>query len=252
MLNHTPIVYGIRSPSNDAPWTKELNGVLDIWAKINEFGATPPIDIFPVLKWVPQRFLNNWVTRTKVVHDKLHELYDKLLRSVETRRNAIGPMHCIADRVLDQNGDNTLSRHNVMFLAGVALKGGSDTTASTLATFVQAMIAFPEVQRKAHAELDTVIGGSRIPDWKDYPALPYVAAVVKETMRWRPTAPLGVPHALSEGLFPSRSQHHECLLTAGRSVDRRQISSERYSGLCQCLGTAPRREEVSKLARLRP
>ncbi|KAK3673518.1 hypothetical protein LTR78_006752 [Recurvomyces mirabilis] len=192
------IVYGIRSPSNNAPWTKELNGVLDLWAKINEFGATPPIDIFPFLKWIPQRYLGNWVTRTKIVHDKLHELYDKLLRSVEARREATGPMHCIADRVLDQNGDQALSRHNVMFLAGVALKGGSDTTASTLASFVQAMIAFPEVQRKAHAELDAVIGPSRIPDWNDYATLPYVAALVKETMRWRPTAPLGVPHALSE------------------------------------------------------
>ena len=88
-----------------------------------------------------------------------------------------------------------------MLLAGVTLKGGSDTTASTLASFVQAMIAFPEVQRKAQAEIDAVIGESRIPVWSDYDSLPYLATLVKETMRWRPTAPLGFPHALSEGAF---------------------------------------------------
>jgi cytochrome P450 len=76
---------------------------------------------------------------------------------------------------------------------------GSDTTASTLTSFMQAMLAFPEVQRKAQAEIDAVIGISRIPDWSDYRKLPYVAQVLKETMRWRPTAPLGVPHVLSQG-----------------------------------------------------
>jgi len=53
---------------------------------------------------------------------------------------------------------------------------------------MQAMIAFPEVQHKARTEIDTVIGDSRIPEWLDYKSLPYVATVVKETMRWRPTA----------------------------------------------------------------
>jgi cytochrome P450 family 619 len=75
----------------------------------------------------------------------------------------------------------------------------SETTASTLITFVQAMLAFPGVQRKAHEELDAVVGESRLPTWSDYNNLPYVAMVVKETLRWRPTAPVAFPHALSEG-----------------------------------------------------
>ena len=133
------------------------------------------------------------------MHDEVHSLYGGLLKAVEKRRETTGPVYCIADRVLDSNAKNGLTDHNVMLLAGVTLKGGSDTTASTLESFVQAMIAFPEVQKKAQAEIDTVIGENRIPVWSDYDSMPYVATVVKETMRWRPTAPLGVPHALSEG-----------------------------------------------------
>lgn len=131
----------------------------------------------------------------------MHSLYGGLLKAVEKRRETTGSVYCIADRILDQNEKNGLTNHNVMLLAGVTLKGGSDTTASTLASFVQAMIAFPEVQRKAQAEIDAVIGESRIPVWSDYDSLPYLATLVKETMRWRPTAPLGFPHALSEGAF---------------------------------------------------
>ena len=54
------------------------------------------------------------------------------------------------------------------------------------------MILYPEVQRKAQAEIDQVVGGSRLPDYSDQDALPYVQAVLKEVSRWHPVAPLGV------------------------------------------------------------
>jgi len=49
----------------------------------------------------------------------------------------------------------------------------------------------PEVQRKAQAEIDRVIGGDRFPTLADQPSLPYVEALVKEVFRWNPVAPLG-------------------------------------------------------------
>jgi cytochrome P450 len=61
-----------------------------------------------------------------------------------------------------------------------------------------AMVAFPEVQRKAQAELDTVVGRARLPTFADAPHLPYVRAVIKEVLRWRPAVPLGVPHKIIE------------------------------------------------------
>jgi len=68
------------------------------------------------------------------------------------------------------------------------------------------MIALPEVQRRAQAELDSVVGRDRLPTFDDAPRLPYVCAMVREVLRWRPTLPLGVPHAAIkddwyEGMF---------------------------------------------------
>jgi len=60
------------------------------------------------------------------------------------------------------------------------------------------MIACPEVQRKAQAELDAVVGRHRLPTFADAPRLPYLGAIIKEILRWRPVAPLGVPHASTE------------------------------------------------------
>ncbi|TBU56856.1 cytochrome P450 [Dichomitus squalens] len=71
------------------------------------------------------------------------------------------------------------------------------TFATTLAFFM-AMAMFPEVQAKAQAELDAVVGPDRLPEHSDREALPYVNAVVKEALRWFNVAPLGVVHRSTE------------------------------------------------------
>lgn len=76
-------------------------------------------------------------------------------------------------------------------------EGGSDTTASLLTAFIQAMATNPLIQQRAQTELDTHIPPTRSPTWSDYASLPYIAACVKETHRWRPVTPLAFPHALA-------------------------------------------------------
>lgn len=63
-----------------------------------------------------------------------------------------------------------------------------------MAFFVLAMLAYPETQARAYAELDAVVGRTRLPTFADYPHLPYIRAMVKEILRWRPVVPLATPH----------------------------------------------------------
>jgi len=56
------------------------------------------------------------------------------------------------------------------------------------------MALYPEVQKKAQAEIDAVIGPNRLPDFEDRHLLPYINAVVKELMRWNLVTPLAFPH----------------------------------------------------------
>ena len=69
-------------------------------------------------------------------------------------------------------------------------------TNSYCLSFLLAIALFPEVQKKAQAELDKVIGPGRLPELEDLDKLVYVRAVVMETLRWIPVLPLGIPHAL--------------------------------------------------------
>jgi cytochrome P450 len=60
------------------------------------------------------------------------------------------------------------------------------------------MIAHPEIQKRAQDELDAVVGRSRAPTFADAPNLPYIQALVKESLRWRPAFPFSIPHSTSE------------------------------------------------------
>ena len=60
-----------------------------------------------------------------------------------------------------------------------------------------ALLAFPEVQKRAQDELDAVVGRGRLPSFEDRAHLPYNVALLREVLRWRTGLPLGVAH-LSE------------------------------------------------------
>ena len=62
------------------------------------------------------------------------------------------------------------------------------TTAAIIST-VYALLLYPEVQAKVHAELDEVLGDAP-PTAEDRQRLPYLEAVWKESLRWHPPVPL--------------------------------------------------------------
>ena len=56
---------------------------------------------------------------------------------------------------------------------------------------------YPDVQKKAQAELDAFIGQGRFPEFEDRDSLPYLNAVVTELTRWHNATPVGLPHCVA-------------------------------------------------------
>ena len=52
------------------------------------------------------------------------------------------------------------------------------------------MVRHPEVFAKAQAEVDSVVGHSRLPDFGDRPSMPYIEAMLSECLRYATPAPL--------------------------------------------------------------
>lgn len=52
------------------------------------------------------------------------------------------------------------------------------------------MAMFPEVQKKAQAEVDKVLRDNRLPSFEDREGMPYIEMLLKELQRWIPATPL--------------------------------------------------------------
>ena len=82
-----------------------------------------------------------------------------------------------------------------------------------MSAFFLAMALYPDVQKRAQAELDAVIGPDRLPEFGDLQFLPYTQAVVRELLRWHVVTPIGVPHrAVSD------DEYNGYLIPAGATV----------------------------------
>ena len=168
---------------------------------LGEIGATPPVDLLPVLKYLPERLWGNWKTRARLLRETVYDLYTPLVDRVIERRATGRKLNSFLDGILDQQDELRLRRDEIDIMCGNLLEGGTDTMATLILTLCQAMALYPHIQQEAHAQIDSVAGDSKMPSWADYERLPYVAMVIKELQRWRPPAPAGFPHALDEGRF---------------------------------------------------
>ncbi|OXV06661.1 hypothetical protein Egran_05572, partial [Elaphomyces granulatus] len=193
------LLFGIRTQSCETPHMTELYDIMERWSQVMETGATPPVDILPVLKWIPEKLLGSWVERSMDIGRRMKGLYGSMRRKVTARRQGTSTKHSsFLDHVLDQQEKLGFTENQVDFMGGVMMEGGSDTSSTMLLVLIQAIILHPEIQQRAQAQLDEVCGEDRSPNWADYQQLPYISMIIKETMRWRPVTPLAFPHALSK------------------------------------------------------
>ena len=63
------------------------------------------------------------------------------------------------------------------------MEAGSDTTASTLMSFLLAVAKYPGVLKKCQAEVDALCGTERSPSTEDIAKLPYIRATMSEVRR---------------------------------------------------------------------
>lgn len=192
------LLFGIRTESSQTPHMVELYDIMEQWSKVMEQGATPPVDILPIFKVLPESWFGNWITRSLDVGKRMKGLYSSMHQKVVIRRRVKGSCNSFIDQVLDQQQKLQLTQNQLDFIGGVMMEGGSDTTSTMMLVFLQAMALNADVQRRAQEEIDAVCSEEKPPTWSDFALLPYVNCIVKETMRWRPVTPLAFPHALAK------------------------------------------------------
>jgi cytochrome P450 len=91
-----------------------------------------------------------------------------------------------------------LTRDGVKAFIQDIIAGGTESSAVTMEWALSELLRRPDAAAAATEELDRVVGRGQWVEERDLEHLPYIDAVVKETMRLHPVGPLLVPHMARE------------------------------------------------------
>ncbi|KAJ7167269.1 cytochrome P450 [Mycena crocata] len=198
------IVYGINVLPVDDPYV-----VLAFEAVHSLSNAGIPgrylVDSMPLLRYVPSwmpgaQFKRDAHAWKKLARDMREVPYAETKRQIESGNappSFAGDSLQALNTSKEKGTDFYYTETTISGTAATMYVAGADTTASALGTFILAMLSNPKAQQKAQAEIDEVTGGRYLPTFLDEAELPYVAAMVKEILRWKNVGPIAIPHYLT-------------------------------------------------------
>jgi len=87
----------------------------------------------------------------------------------------------------------------IRWTSGTMYGAAGETTYTTVLIFIMVMAMNPEIQKLVQQEMDSVLSANRMvfPTFELKSSLPYLDAVIKETMRWHPALPLSMARMTS-------------------------------------------------------
>ncbi|MCL7032979.1 hypothetical protein MKW94_020937 [Papaver nudicaule] len=148
-------------------------------------------DHFPILGWLDLQGVRK---RCRNLVSKVNIFVGKIID--EHRRKRVdgvlsnGSAGDFVDVLLDLEKDDSLSDSDMVAVLWEMIFRGTDTVAILLEWILARMVLHPDIQSKAQAEIDSVIGASRPVSDSDLPNLPYLLGIIKETLRMHPPGPL--------------------------------------------------------------
>ncbi|KAF5327069.1 hypothetical protein D9619_004660 [Psilocybe cf. subviscida] len=162
------------------------------------------VDQIPALKYVPSWFPGAGFKRKAAhwaeVNRKVAELPFKHVAQ-QMKDGTASPSLAATLIASLPEGDEALVVEETKLaqnVVAIAYLAGADTTVSAIQTFFLAMALYPDVQKRAQAELDIVVGPHRLPEFSDRASLPYVNALIKETLRWQLVVPIPMAHMATD------------------------------------------------------
>jgi cytochrome P450 len=160
------------------PDVESVGGAVEI---ANEYFSGSPEAMLRIPKWLPTP-RNVRTNRAVATLDRVVLGIIARRRTTEAREDLLGTL--LAARDEDGAGmDDVQLRDEVMTL----FLAGHETTSLALSHCLYLLSKHPEIERRLHHELATVLGG-RLPTADDARALPFTEQVLKEAIRLYPPA----------------------------------------------------------------
>ncbi|KAH7920036.1 cytochrome P450 [Leucogyrophana mollusca] len=196
-------VYCYETTGRDDPFVETVKRTMDLIVEATSPEKAAILGAMPWLLRLPSWFPGATFKRGAIIcQQATKEMIDTPFKHMSDGMASGVVGSCMATeslkRFTDEDGSSQWETA-IKDACATAFGAGSETTYATMLVFVLAMVLNPEVQELAQAEIDLVVGSDRLPDFGDRSSLPYVEAVLRETLRWHPVSPLaGIPHVATE------------------------------------------------------
>ncbi|XP_047976881.1 cytochrome P450 81Q32-like [Salvia hispanica] len=161
-------------------------------------GATNIGDFVPILRWIGMDKIENKLRALQVKRDNFMQDLIEEHRNFKSEKQRNSTLIDVL-LSLQENDPQNYNDEIIRGMMQVMLTAGTDTSASTMEWAMSLLLNNPDALTKARAEIDCQIGHSRLVDDSDLPRLPYLQAVIKETLRLCPVGPMLVPHESAAG-----------------------------------------------------
>ncbi|XP_065857186.1 iridoid oxidase-like [Euphorbia lathyris] len=176
----------------------EGNEFFHVMDKVMELSGKPNLaDFYPFFKrFDPQRIkksMERYLGRTLSIVEKY------VMERIEERKSTKErESKDFLDTILEYNDGGRqeherISTHNIIIIILEMFFGGTETTSSTIEWVMTELVRSPKSMKRVKEELDRVVGERRKFGEDDWDELPYLHAVIKESMRLHPILPLLIP-----------------------------------------------------------
>nr|ADD84652.1 CYP92A45 [Scoparia dulcis] len=158
------------------------------------------LNIGDYIPWLNFLDLQGLLKQMKALYNKLDRFYSDMIDYHLTHRELSVSINALDSllRKVRIPPEVKLTRENVKGMLQGLLAGGTDTSVIAIEWSIHEIMRHPRVYDKAKEELERVIGKSRWVEEEDFSQLPYLEAIIKESMRLHPIAALLAPHLAME------------------------------------------------------
>nr|ACY06865.2 cinnamate 4-hydroxylase [Astragalus chrysochlorus] len=171
---------------------KVLNGERSRLAQSFEYNYG---DFIPILR----PFLKGYLKLCKEVKDRRLQLFkdyfvDERKKLGSTKTTSNDGLKCAIDHILDAQKKGEINEDNVLYIVENINVAAIETTLWSIEWGIAELVNHQEIQNKVRDEIDSILGPGHQVTEPDIQKLPYLQAVIKETLRLRMAIPLLVPH----------------------------------------------------------
>ncbi|PPQ68463.1 hypothetical protein CVT24_005560 [Panaeolus cyanescens] len=191
-------MYGYEVKSLDDPVIVAADRSVELGLKVVALGGSL-VNILPIFKYVPWTWTQRVTKEVKRLTEDMKRIpLEALLRDMAAGTAIPSLVGNFMERKQTAGATAEEEERRILNVANTVYSAAADTTISATKTFFYLLTTHQDVQRKAQAEIDRVLGSPRLPTFEDRASLPYIEAIYRETLRWYPPVVMGLPHVSTE------------------------------------------------------